>query len=178
MYMKPLFTDQFLWDAYSLLDGVGDIFAFIVNPHPGKWSRLSGDYNPIFEKYRKEGGIRKFNKLVQYAKTRGYIRVKGLKGNRAIMLTKEGLDRVLRASFKVDQKSKRKDGKWIMVAFDVPQKYKKSRNLLTSTLKNLGYKMFQQSVWVTPYDVSEKTEKSLQFYSLEKFVKVFLIEEM
>ena len=94
------------------------------------------------------------------------------------MITKEGLDKVLRASFKVEQKMKRKDGKWIMLIFDIPLTHKKSRNTMTSVLYNLGYKMFQQSVWVTPYDVSSKTEKLLQFYSLDTFVKIFIIEQV
>ena len=65
-----------------------------------------------------------------------------------------------------------------MVIFDIPQTHKKARNLLRSVLKNLGYKMFQQSVWVTPYDVSEKTETLLQHYSLDKYVKIFLTEDL
>jgi len=65
-----------------------------------------------------------------------------------------------------------------MVIFDIPQKLNKSRNFLRSILKNLGYKMFQQSVWITPYDVSEKTEKLLQEYSIDQYVKIFIIEEL
>lgn len=38
--------------------------------------------------------------------------------------------------------------------------------------------MFQQSVWITSYDVSEKTEKLMQLYSLDKYVKIFLIEKI
>ena len=73
---------------------------------------------------------------------------------------------------------KREDGKWIMIIFDIPQNHKKSRNLLRSILKNLGYEMFQHSVWITPYDVAEKTEELLQWYSFEKYVRMFLIEKM
>ena len=65
-----------------------------------------------------------------------------------------------------------------MIIFDVPEKHRKSRNLLRSILSNLGYKLFQQSVWITPYDVSEKSETLLQMYSLDKYVKIFLIEEI
>ena len=75
-------------------------------------------------------------------------------------------------------KTKRKDGKWTMVIFDVPEKWRKSRDLLRSILNNLGYKMFQQSVWITPYDVLKKTEELLQIYSLDNFVKIFLIENI
>ena len=65
-----------------------------------------------------------------------------------------------------------------MVIFDMPAKHRKARDLMRSVLKNLGYKLFQQSVWITPYDVSDKTEKLLQYHSLEKYVKIFLVEKM
>ena len=84
----------------------------------------------------------------------------------------------MKASFIIEGKKKRDDGKWAMLIFDVPEKYRKSRDLLRSVLHNLGYKMFQQSVWITPYDVSDKTEKLLQMYNLDEFVKIFLIEEI
>ena len=93
-------------------------------------------------------------------------------------LTKEGLNKALKASFIMEDKKKRSDGKWTMLIFDVPEEYKKSRDLLRSILHNLGYKIFQKSVWITPYDVSGKTEKLLQMYNLDEFVKIFLIEEM
>lgn len=174
--MTLLPTEKFLWDIYHAFEKTDTIASFILKPRVAKL--FDGMQNPIFEKYRKEKGRRVFNKLIYYAKSRGYITTDGLRGNRTIMLTKKGLDKVFKASFKIEKKTKRKDGKWIMLAFDIPQKYKKSRNLLNSILHNLGYKMFQQSVWITPYDVNDKTEAALQFYSLEKFVKIFLIEEI
>ncbi len=174
--MKLSLTDKFLWDLYGILSGAGDVFEFIINPHPGKYS--PGPKNPIFKKYRDNRNKAKFSKLMYYLKRNNYIKVENLKGKEAIILTKKGLDKALKASFKIEHKNKRKDGKWIMLIFDIPQQYKKSRNLLTGILHNLGFKMFQQSVWITPYDVSDKMEKLLQFYSLEKFVKIFLIKEM
>ena len=176
--MKLKVTDKFLWDLYNVLDKTGDIFSFILRRRRTMYDVLPGPKNPIFEKYKKEMGAIRFSKLINYLKRNNYIKIKNLENKNAIIITKEGISKVLKASFKVEEKKKRKDGKWIMLIFDVPEKYRKSRNLLTGILHNLDYKMFQQSVWITPYDVSDKTEKLLQFYSLDKFVKIFLIEEL
>ncbi len=176
--MKLRVTEEFLWDMYSILMETENVAAFMLNPRAAKWAILWQTKNPIFQKYKDEKNKAKFNKLVYSLKKRGLIRSLDLKGNRAIVLTKDGLGKALKASFAKGEKKKRKDGKWIMLTFDIPQKYKKSRQLLRSILHSLEYKMFQQSIWVTPYDVSEETEKLIQFYSLEKFVKVFLIEEI
>ena len=151
---------------------------FALSPRAAKF--MPNLKNPIFVKYKNQKNKIKFNQLIYYLKRKNYIKVVSPEGGKtAIMLTKEGLGRALRASFKMESDhNKRKDGKWIMLIFDIPQTNKKARNLMTSILHNLKYKMFQQSVWVTPCDVSEKTEKFLQFYFLDKFVKIFLIEEI
>lgn len=177
MGIKVPLTDQFLWDVYRFLEMTGNVAGVIFNPHP-RIGDLWAEKNPFFEKYRKDKNKIKFRKLIHHLKTHNYIRVKNLENKKAIVLTDKGLSKALKASFIMEGKEKRKDGKWIMLMFDVPEKWRKSRNLLRSILHNLGYKMFQQSVWVTPYDVSEKTEKLLQMYNLDEFVKIFLIEEI
>ena len=172
--MKLPISDKFLWDLYVMMDKTGDILRFITKP-PTMANYLPGPKNPIFDKYRKNKNRDTFSKFIYRLKSNNYIKVKNLEGKQAIILTKEGLNKALKASFIMEGKKKRKDGKWIMLIFDVPEKYRKSRDLLRSILRNLGYKLFQQSVWVTPYDVSEKTEKLFQMYSLHKYLKIFLI---
>ena len=168
--MKLPITDKFLWDIYNVTYPTVSMIDFILNPRAIKF--MSGSQNPVFEKYRKEKGKVQFNRFIYKLKRNNYITSENIRGKKAFMVTKGGMDKILKG------RCKRKEGKWIMVIFDIPEKYKKSRNLLRSVLSNLGYKIFQHSVWVTPYDVSEKTEKLLQHYSLDNFVKIFLIEKI
>jgi CRISPR-associated endonuclease Cas2 len=177
--MKLSLTDEFLWNLYDMLEKGNDVVDFLFFTSPVQKGRIMiGSTNPFFKKIRHEKGRKKFSQLIYKAKIRGLIKIKNLEGKKAMMLTKKGMGKALRASFAMQGKKKRSDGKWLMVIFDIPQDHAKARSLLRSVLQNLGYKMFQQSVWVTPYDVSEKTEKLLQFYSLEGYVKIFLIEEL
>src|SRR3989344_4959944 len=177
--MKISITDQFLLDIlYPFLSITGDVTDFLLSNKYQQIHIIFGNDNPVISKYKKDKQAKHFYQFIQRLKKNNYIKVQSLKNKKSIMLTKGGFEKVLKASFKVQDHRKRKDGKWIMVIFDIPQTHKKARNLLRSVLKNLGYKMFQQSVWVTPYDVSEKTETLLQHYSLDKNVKVSLIEEL
>lgn len=177
--MKIPITDQFLLDAVCPFLNVTDsVVDFLLSNKYRQINILFGNENPIIRKYRKDINQQRFSQLIYHLKKNNYIKVKSLENKKAIMLTKKGLSKVLKASFKIKSKKKREDKKWIMIIFDIPQKHEKARNLLRSILQNLGYKIFQHSVWVTPYDVSEKTEKLLQAYSLEKYVKIFLIEEL
>lgn len=178
--MKLPITDQFLWDMCKFLDNTEDAFRFIFHP-ARNWSEVSiSSDDPIYRKYRKVLKSEQLKKLIYYLKKNNFIRAENLNGKKAIVMDKKGFEKITKIYFKtIDQsKTKRKDGKWIMIIFDVPEKWRKSRDLLRSILRNLGYKMFQQSVWVTPYDVSEKTEHLLQMYNLDEFVKIFLIEKI
>lgn len=177
--MKLPITDQFLWDLYNFTQASGEItheiFRRYRTIHDINWEE-----NPLIKKYRNERNRAQFNQLVYRLKRNNYIKVKSLKENKAVILTKRGLDKALRVKFIMEKSPhiKRKDGKWTMIIFDIPEKRRKLRSLLRSILQNQGYKIFQQSVWITPYDVFGKTEELLQAYSLDAFTRIFLIEKI
>ena len=175
--MKIPVTDKFLWDVYKFLYVTGDVIRFTTQV-PTMRNFLPGPRNPIYKKYRKDKSERQFSNFIYYLKRKGYIKVKNLKSHNAMILTRGGMEKAIMASFKLGEAQKRKDGKWIMLIFDIPQNHRKERDLLRSILRNLGYKLFQQSVWVTPYNVADKTENLLQTHSLDKYVKIFLIEKI
>lgn len=178
--IKLPITDQFLWDVLNAFSSIEDAGRFIF--HPARSMRdvgMSAD-SPIYQKYRKILKPREFSKLIYWLKKNSYIKVKNLEGKKAVMLTEGGMGKAIRAGFKAEagKNKKRKDGKWIMIIFDIPKRDERKRGLLRSVLQNFGYKLLQKSVWVTPYDVYEKTEDMLQYYSLDTYIKIFLIEEL
>lgn len=178
--MKLPITDQLLWDIYGALNSIEDRGRLFIHT-PRKFQDIILDVNdPIYQKYHKILNRKQFSKLVYWLKKNNYIKVKNLEGKKAMMLTKDGIGKAIRAGFKLEsqKKQKRKDKKWIMIIFDIPKQDERKRGILRSILQGLGYKMFQKSVWITPYDVFEKTENLLQFYSLDSYVKIFLIKEI
>ena len=132
--MKIPVTDQFLWELYSFLEKAGDVGHAVFRRR--RTMRDIYPENPVFAKYRHARSSKQFSWLVQYLKQNNYIKAKNVQGQEAIMLTKKGVDKALIASFKVGEQLKRKDGKWIMIIFDIPQKHPKARLLLRSVLKN------------------------------------------
>ena len=50
---------------------------------------------------------------------------------------------------------RRWDKRWRMIVFDIPEKYRKTRDRLRLTLRSLGFIQLQGSVWVYPYDCEE-----------------------
>jgi len=174
--MKLPITDQFLLDIYNATISAGGLLNSLYERSARNY--FYGYDSSLFKKYKNQKGSAEFAKFIYYLKSKNYIKSANLKNKKAVVLTREGIDKALKASFTIEKMNKRKDGKWIMLIFDMPAKNRKKRDLMRSILFNLGYKLYQHSVLVTPYDVSEKTESLLQFYGLDKYVKIFLVEEI
>lgn len=50
---------------------------------------------------------------------------------------------------------KRWDGKWRLVVFDIKESRRPTRNKVRSIVRNFGFELLQQSIWVYPYDCEE-----------------------
>lgn len=69
--------------------------------------------------------------------------------------------------------SKKWDGVWRLVSFDVPEKKSGVRASLRRKLRELGFGMLQESLWVTPHDLGEKLEQFLEEENLKDFTIVW-----
>lgn len=171
-------TDELLWEMYNFFEKTGRVRDFFAAPRHRKLDVWLGLYNPIFRKYKDQKNRRAFTNLLYYLKRKNYIIAKSVRGIKSCMITKEGISKAIQAGFSFEGHKHRKDKKWIMLMFDIPESHRSERNLLKSIIKNSGYKLLQQSVWVTPYDVSERTEQLLQLHGLDKYVKIFIVDEI
>ena len=175
--MKLPITDKFLWDLYNSIEEVGRVYERVRPPR----SMYEGAYRDVIQlrkEYARTKRKRTFSQFIGYLQQKGYIKVKALEGTKGIMLTSKGMGKVLRTRRKVQGRKKRKDGKWIMIIFDIPEKRRQDRDLLRDALVDMGYQKLQQSVWVCPYDAYGETEKAVREYQIIPFVKLFLIEEV
>ena len=174
--MQLPITEKFLLDVCSYIEKVDETFD-IFAPRT-----MTEAFNPLLyefkNQYRRKQSRRQFNQLIYRLKKNGYIKIKNLEQNKGIIITKKGAEKALKARLKIKGDKKRSDGKWQMIIFDIPEEKKYLRNLLREKLILLKYKMLQRSVWVCPYDVSGETEFILRKYSIDPYVKLFLIEEI
>jgi hypothetical protein len=174
--MRITLTDTFLWDLYNTTEGIEKLYSY------GARRSLMDAVYPEFWKMRKEYERKRrrkdFSQFVYYLKKKGYIKVKKLEGVEGVVLTREGAERALKAKILFVKRQKRKDGRWQMIIFDIPEEKRKLRHMLRQHLVFLGYELLQQSVWVCPYEVERETEQFLREYSLDPFIKLFLIKEI
>lgn len=73
--------------------------------------------------------------------------------------------------------SKKWDGKWRMVIFDIPEKKKKKeRRAFSQKLKDLGFYPLQESVFVYPYDCRDELDFICEFLSISSYVNYCILE--
>ena len=65
-----------------------------------------------------------------------------------------------------------KDGVWKLVIFDIPEKHKYVRSVLRGKLKQLHFKKWQNSIWVSPYRLDEEIEKEFEDLGKKFFVRL------
>ncbi|MCK5122714.1 MAG: hypothetical protein KAQ87_00995 [Candidatus Pacebacteria bacterium] len=174
--MKLPVTEKFLLDVYNYTEKLNETFDLFA-PRTMKEVCCPALYE-LKQEYKKQKAKQKFSQLVYRLKKNGYIKIKNLEQNEGIILTEKGTEKVLKTKLKMQNKKKRSDEKWQMIIFDIPERKKGLRNLLRGKLRLLEYKMLQQSIWICPYNVQKETQFILRKYSLDSYVKLFLIKEI
>ncbi|MEK7118140.1 MAG: hypothetical protein AAB869_00870 [Patescibacteria group bacterium] len=101
-------------------------------------------------------------------------------GTFTLILSEVGKRRAL--SFNLEQMSikqpARWDGKWRIVMFDIPQDVKKLRETLRMHLIEMGFRLFQKSVFVHPYPCSDEIEYLMEFYDTRRYVRFVTATEI
>ncbi|HOK35568.1 MAG TPA: hypothetical protein PLY02_02715 [Candidatus Pacearchaeota archaeon] len=180
MKLKLPITDKTLLEIYEFVEDVNSE----LNTAPRSFlESASPDYKWLRKKYEREYRKKHFYHFVNYLKKKGYIKIKNLEGKKGILLTPKGKNKALKARLKfIEEKNfklkKRKDGKWLMITFDIPENKRKWRDFLRERLQGFGFVLFQKSIWVSPYDVKGEIEKFVQENQLDEYVRLFLIEEI
>jgi hypothetical protein len=70
------------------------------------------------------------------------------------------------------------DGKWRLLAFDVPLAYSAQRLKLTKHLNELGFFMLKRSLWLYPYPCQAEIEKLATHYNLWRYCSFMEIEKL
>jgi len=62
------------------------------------------------------------------------------------------------------------DGVWHLVCYDIPEKYKKQRDLFRCKLKQAGFKEIQKSLFVYPYNCKQEIAVISENFHISPFV--------
>lgn len=98
-------------------------------------------------------------------------------GSVHVVLTEKGQLRALHCQLDaIKNKKGIWDKKWRMVAFDMPERFKKGRDALRQMLKRIGFCELQKSVFICPYDCLYEIGLLVAFFNLGKYVRLGILE--
>jgi len=102
---------------------------------------------------------------------------KNYEGSILVSLTKKGVLKAINYKFRrLGRKKEKWDGKWRMVAFDIPNRCRKGRNALRYRLKTAGFYELQESIFLYPYDCKREIDAIVKLFKLEKYVCFGLLD--
>jgi DNA-binding transcriptional regulator PaaX len=67
---------------------------------------------------------------------------------------------------------KKRDGVWKIITFDIPESKRSVRNVLRSKLTSLGFKKWQNSIWISPYIIAPEIEAELNQLAEHFFIRL------
>ena len=73
---------------------------------------------------------------------------------------------------------KKWDGKWRLVMYDLPIRFKKARDAFRWKLKDLGFFQFQKSVWAYPYQCEGEILFVADFYGVRKHIEILEVNKL
>jgi len=145
-----------------------DIFEEIKDPLHLVSKSYENMYGWVPEQYKKHH----FNHLIWRTLKAGYIEKIEKGGKIYIRITSQGTKMTKRDFPLLHLQNKPWDGRWRIVMFDIVEIQKRKRDYLREKLKELGFGMLQESVFITPHDIIKDFSEYVESIGLRDSVDV------
>lgn len=135
----------------KLLLGVailGDLYFEIFEPVSAQLGKMKGVLPPDYKSTN-------FANAVSRILRTGYIEKIIKNGEPYLRLTSKGQKALVRDFPIFSFRKKKWDRLWRIVFYDIPEKQRTTRENLEAKLKELGFGMIQESVYISPFDIAE-----------------------
>lgn len=132
----------------------GFLAVAVAAPNIMQVVRMFEGKNKYYNRYGRKYYVQ--NKIGIFER-KGLIRREKRRDKTGFVLTDKGRFELL-TKFEeglIKNKKRKWDKNWRIVIYDIWETSRAKRNLLRQTLKRLGFKKLQNSVWISPYDSEE-----------------------
>lgn len=137
----------------------GIVLSLLIAPNAGRMLELFGeDFLPESRKYYNRS--ERIKRSVLRLKRKRLVEIYEKNGKTVVELTETGKKRLLiyqLETLEIDI-SKKWDGRWRFVVFDIPETKNMARKALVSKLHSFGFLKLQKSVWVFPYPCRDEID--------------------
>lgn len=115
-------------------------------------------------------------------KKKGHFEYKGedKDGKSIYQLTEKGMSKVKKFTLETLELAPpaKWDGKWRLVIFDIPEKFKKTRRLFQRKLREMNFFPLQKSAFVHPFPCDAEIAFLKDLLQIHPFVEVFVTKEI
>jgi phenylacetic acid degradation operon negative regulatory protein len=125
----------------------------------------------FIKKFYKHESYRTIYTQIYQLEKRGYLEKYKSRDREYLKLSSKGEAALLSLE-------RKEDGKWKMIIFDIPEQQRDVRDYLRAKLKQLGFKKWQNSIWITPYTLPEDLLKELKTLSDKFFIRLITVESI
>lgn len=100
-------------------------------------------------------------------------------GKISIEITEKGKRRLLEYDFEnIELKAKRRDGKWHLVIFDIPEEKKNARDVFRRKLLELGLIKLQESVFASAFPCKNEIDFLCHFLEISDYVTIAMVDKI
>ena len=149
----------------------GRIVVNIAKYYLKKWWEKGGPYIPP------EADEEQVRLSIYNLKRRNYIKIVSTKKDNVFRLELTDKGNRIFKQINFDGISilhpKEWDGRWRFFLFDVPEKYRNSRDILRDKLKRLDFFQFQKSVWIHPFECEKELTLLADYLGLTPYTMTF-----
>ena len=158
----------------SVFKKLAEDFSIMATTSLPSYAQIMRTFNP-HTKYEKQKVKRAIDSLYRY----GLVSVKPGKSiaEKSVRMTLAGKE-LAEYLFRSLPKQKKWDGKWRIIAFDVPEPYSTARRALSLKLRELGCYHYQNSVFVYPYDCEEEINFIRNYFGFDSAIKYIVAEKL
>lgn len=113
---------------------------------------------------------------ISRGKKKGYLKeTENDNKEKTLQLTTKGRIKIYKF---LDQDTKTWDGKWRILFFDIPEKEKIKRNFFRRKLKEMGFKRYQLSAWISPFDYADEIDVLIAELNIDHYVQYIIGESI
>ena len=164
-------TKQVLVGLFELSKDLANV---VVDPY-GSYNIYSGIKPKYYYDYHKLDKKQVYQ-AVNNLKRQDLIRSYNKEGQTIYELTEAGKREGEKQLILQRLQSKKIDGKWRVVIFDIPEEKHRLRDNFRNLLKELEFKMLQASVWASPYDIFDELEILVPDIKQHSWIKLLLVD--
>ena len=151
-----------------------DLFEEIRDPFGIMAKSYSSMYGMVPRRYKRH----EFNHLVWRNMKTGYIEKVIKSGIPYLRLTSQGQKKIKRDFSLLGFQKAKWDKKWRVVIFDILELNRRIRDIMIIKLRELGFGMFQQSVYISPHDLTRDFSEFIESEGLDEWVYVLEVSRI